>query len=51
MVLIPENTKLDNVCIGKEKNNWIIWMLKQAARIPHQSQSWPGIGHSHYRFL
>jgi hypothetical protein len=46
MVLIPKDIEFDNVYTGKEKNSWMISMLKEAARVPHQNQSWLAIGHS-----
>ncbi|MCI9843310.1 suppressor of fused domain protein [Flavobacterium pectinovorum] len=46
MVLLPKSIEFDTLYTGKEKNSWIISMLKEAARVPHYNESWLAVGHS-----
>ncbi|MEP6930364.1 MAG: suppressor of fused domain protein [Flavobacterium sp.] len=46
MVLLPKEIEFENIYTGKEKNSWIITMLKEAARVPHQHHTWLSIGHT-----
>ncbi|CAL2106513.1 Suppressor of fused protein SUFU [Tenacibaculum sp. 190524A02b] len=46
MMLIPKKIEFEKVYTGENKNDYIISMLKQTAKFPHQEDSWIGIGHS-----
>ncbi|PWB24815.1 suppressor of fused domain protein [Flavobacterium sp. HTF] len=46
MLLLPKEIEFHEVYTGKERNSWIISMLKAAARVPHQNESWLAVGHS-----
>jgi len=46
MVLVPKDIEFEEVYTGREKNSWIISMLKEAARVPHHNESWLAVGHS-----
>lgn len=46
MLLIPKEVTFNNVYTGQNKNDFIISMLKQTAKFPHQYQTWMGIGHT-----
>ncbi|NHF61581.1 suppressor of fused domain protein [Flavobacteriaceae bacterium TP-CH-4] len=46
MMLIPKEIEFDQVYSGKNKNDWIITILKQAAKFPHFYNTWIGIGHT-----
>lgn len=46
MMLIPKGIEFGKVYNGEQKNDYIISMLKQTAKFPHQEKSWIGIGHS-----
>lgn len=46
MILLPKDIEFSQVHTGKEKNDWIISMLKETARIPHHNNTWLSIGHS-----
>lgn len=46
MVLVPKDIEFGEVYTGKEKNSWIISMLKQSARFPHHYDTFLAIGHT-----
>ncbi len=46
MLLIPKDIEFQQVYTGKNINDWIISMLKQTAKFPHQYDTWIGIGHT-----
>ncbi len=46
MMLIPKGIEFGKAYNGEQKNDYIISMLKQTAKFPHQENSWIGIGHS-----
>jgi hypothetical protein len=46
MVLVPKDLKFDDVHTGKERNSWIISMLKATARFPHHYDTYMSIGHT-----
>jgi hypothetical protein len=46
MVLLPKDLNFEMLYTGKEKNSWIISMLKMTARFPHHHGTFIGIGHS-----
>ena len=46
MILLPKDMKFGEVHTGKEKNGWIISMLKQTARFPHHYYTYLSIGHT-----
>lgn len=46
MLLIPKNIEFEQVYAGENKNDYIISMLKQTAKFPHQYDTWIGIGHT-----
>ena len=46
MLLIPKNLTLDMVYTGKNKNDWVISMLKESAKFPHFYDTWLGVGHT-----
>ena len=46
MVLLPKDLDFEEVYTGKEKNDWIISMLKRTARFPHHYDTFLAIGHT-----
>lgn len=46
MMLIPKEIEFEQVYSGQNKNDWIISILKQAAKFPHFYDTWIGIGHT-----
>lgn len=46
MLLIPKDIDFQTVYTGLYKNDWIISMLKQTAKFPHQYNTWLSIGHT-----
>lgn len=46
MLLLPKDIEFGKVQNKETQNGWIISMLKQTARFPHQYNTWIGIGHS-----
>lgn len=45
-MLLPKEMGFDNVLTGKNPNDWIIAMLKQTARFPHEYDTWLQVGHT-----
>lgn len=46
MALVPKDLDFAEVFTGKEKNSWIISMLKETARFPHHYDTFIAIGHT-----
>ncbi|MET4083408.1 hypothetical protein ABIB40_003379 [Pedobacter sp. UYP30] len=46
MMLIPKNVEFGQIYSGKNKNDWIISILKKTAKFPHFYDTWVGIGHT-----
>jgi len=46
MMLIPKEIEFDQLYTGKNKNDWIITILKRTAKFPHFYDTWLEIGHS-----
>lgn len=46
MMLIPKDIEFDQLYTAKNKNDWIITILKRTAKFPHFYDTWLGIGHS-----
>jgi hypothetical protein len=46
MVLFPKEVAFEKLYTGKEKNSWIISMLKETARFPHHYDTFLAIGHT-----
>ncbi|WP_299438260.1 suppressor of fused domain protein [uncultured Aquimarina sp.] len=46
MMLIPKQIEFEQIYSGKNKNDWIISILKQSAKFPHFYNTWIGIGHT-----
>ncbi len=46
MVLIPKGIDFGKIYPGKTKYDWIISMIKQAAKFPHFYDTWVGVGHT-----
>ncbi len=46
MMLIPKDIEFDQLYTGKNKNDWIITILKRTAKFPHFYDTWLQIGHS-----
>jgi hypothetical protein len=46
MMLIPKDIEFDQIYTGKNKNDWIITILKRSAKFPHFYNTWLEIGHS-----
>jgi hypothetical protein len=46
MMIIPDFIDFGKVFPGKSRYSWIITAMKQAARLPHENETWLGIGHT-----
>lgn len=46
MLLIPKDVDFQTVYTGQYTNDWMISMLKQTAKFPHQYNTWLTIGHT-----
>jgi len=46
MILVPKDITFSDVHTGKEKNGWLISMLKETARFPHHYDTFLSIGHT-----
>ena len=46
MALVPKDIDFEDVHTGENPNDWIISMLKQTARFPHDYETWVGEGHT-----
>ena len=46
MITLPDDWKIDQTSFEDERWYWPIRLLKQLARLPHEYETWLGIGHT-----
>lgn len=46
MMMIPKSIEFGKVYTGKNKNDWILSVLKKTAKFPHFYNTWIGVGHT-----
>jgi len=46
MMMIPKSIEFGKIYTGKNKNDWILSVLKKTAKFPHFYDTWMGVGHT-----